>query len=61
MHSCNDCHHCLNLCQGYGKLDPHMEEQIDKFVQIKLCLGLNDLNCEEKALQYPCVIFGCSR
>ena len=58
---CNKYHYCLHLCQGYGQVDPHVEEQIDKFVQIKLSLDFYDLNCEGKTLHYQCVIFVCSR
>ena len=39
---CNKYHYCLHLCQGYGQL----EEQIDKFVQMKLSLDFYYLNCE---------------
>ena len=39
---CNKYHYCIHLCQGYGQL----EEQIDKFVQMKLSLDFYDLNCE---------------
>ena len=47
---CNKYHYCIHLCQGYGQVDPHVEEQIDKFVQIKLSLDFYDLNCEGKSI-----------